>query len=249
MLKKVIFSQEFMLYFQPQFQIESKKLIGFEALLRWKTPSGEFIPPSEFIPIAEETGYIVTIGDWVNRMALRQLFEWNKKAKEMIMIGINVSLKQLNSLKFIDKLTDEINNLSLKPEWIDLEITESLQLQENPEILNILASIRNLGFTISIDDFGTGFSSLSYLKNLPVDRIKIAKELVDNVHMDDFDYQMVKSIIMLSKVKGIRVIAEGVETEEQWAVLKKLHCDEVQGYLFGRPLPAEEAQIFINNML
>jgi diguanylate cyclase (GGDEF)-like protein len=249
MLKKVVFRQEFILYFQPQLNTISKKLIGFEALLRWFTPKGELIPPSEFIPIAEETGYIVAIGDWVTRMALRQLAWWNKNAKEPIMIGINVSLKQLNSVEFMDKLTTEMKKLSLKPEWIDLEITESLHLQEYPEIMDMLATIRELGISISIDDFGTGFSSLSYLKDLPADRIKIAKELVDNIHIDDFDYQLVRSIILLSKAKGIRVIAEGVETEEQWAVLKDLQCDEVQGYLFGRPMPAQQVESIYGEIL
>jgi EAL domain-containing protein (putative c-di-GMP-specific phosphodiesterase class I) len=149
----------------------------------------------------------------------------------------------------MDKLTTEMKKLSLKPEWIDLEITESLHLQEYPEIMDMLATIRELGISISIDDFGTGFSSLSYLKDLPADRIKIAKELVDNIHIDDFDYQLVRSIILLSKAKGIRVIAEGVETEEQWAVLKDLQCDEVQGYLFGRPMPAQQVESVYGEIL
>lgn len=242
MLKRTVFKQEFMLYFQPQLQTASKKLIGFEALLRWKTPSGDFIPPSEFIPIAEETGYIVPIGDWVMKKAMHQIAQWNKSSEHPIMIGINVSLKQLNAVLFIEHLTEEIKRLDIKPEWVDLEVTESLHLQENPEIINTLKEIRSLGISISIDDFGTGFSSLSYLKNFPADRIKIAKELVDFVHMDDFDYQLVKSIISLSKAKGIKAIAEGVETEAQWEVLKKLECDEVQGYLFGRPMPIQEVE-------
>ena len=237
LLKKVNFHQEFMIYYQPQLLTDNKKVIGFEALLRWKTPGEEFIAPSEFIPIAEESGCIIPIGDWVMKSAIQQLIEWNRKFDEKIMVSINVSLKQLNSYQFIESLTKEIQRHEIAPEWVDLEITESQQLQDNPEVINMLQEIRNLGVTISIDDFGTGYSSLSYFKELPADRIKLAKELIQYIHIDDFDYQLVKSIILISKVKGIKVIAEGVETLEQWETLKELQCDEVQGYYFGRPAP------------
>jgi EAL domain-containing protein (putative c-di-GMP-specific phosphodiesterase class I) len=226
-----------MVYYQPQFQTDNRKLVGFEALLRWKTPSGEMIGPGEFIPVAEETGCIIPIGDWVTTMALKQLVLWNRRCKDKIMVGINVSLKQLNTFKFMKNLKNEIERLELNPKWIDLEITESLPFQENPEILAMLEDIRHFGVHISIDDFGTGYSSLSYLKNLHIDRIKLAKELVDNIHIDEFDYKLAEAIILLSKAKGIRVIAEGVETIEQWEALKKLGCDEVQGFYFGKPEP------------
>ena len=160
------------------------------------------------------------------------------------MIGINVSLKQLNNIKFIEELKDEINRLGAEPEYIDIEITETLHLQENPEILLKLRELRNLGIKISIDDFGTGYSSLSYFKNLEIDRIKLAKELVDLIHIDDFDYKLAEAIINLSKAKGIRVIAEGVETIEQWEALRKMQCDEVQGYYFGRPEPAQSIEAY-----
>jgi diguanylate cyclase (GGDEF)-like protein len=242
MLKKVDFNEEFMLYFQPQLNTEQRKLIGFEALIRWRTPNGEYIPPMEFIPIAEETGYIVPIGDWVMKTALRQLALWNKNATEKLKIGINISLKQLSTVNFTESLYEEIRKLNLQPEWIDIEITESIQLQDNADMIRILEEIRSHGISISIDDFGTGFSSLSYFKNLPVDRIKLARELVQSVHIDKFDYQLIKSMIVVSKVKGVKVIAEGVETEEQWATLLKLGCDEVQGYLFGKPMPVAEVE-------
>ncbi len=242
MLKKVNFEQEFMLYYQPQLSADQGTLLGFEALIRWRTPKGEFIPPMEFIPIAEETGYIVPIGDWVMRTALSQLAYWNSTNQEKIKVGINISLKQLSTIDFTENLYQEIRRLGLQPEWIDIEITESIQLQDNTEMIKSLEEIRRHGITVSIDDFGTGFSSLSYFKNLPVDRIKLARELVQSVHIDRFDYQLIKSIILISKEKGVRVIAEGVETEEQWATLKELGCDEVQGYLFGKPMPVVEVE-------
>ncbi|MGB4661504.1 MAG: bifunctional diguanylate cyclase/phosphodiesterase [Mobilitalea sp.] len=240
MLKRVEFKQEFMMYFQPQVNTRMGGLIGFEALLRWKTSTGEFISPGEFIPIAEETGYIVPIGEWVMKTSLLQLAQWNKINKNKIMMGINVSLKQLNSDQFFIHLVTLIEELSLNPKWIDIEITESIQLQDNPDIMKVLEDMRELGITISIDDFGTGYSSLSYLKDLPVDRIKIAKELIDQITIDDFGYQLVKSIIMIAHVRGIRVIAEGVEKEEQWVALSQLLCDEIQGYFFGRPMSVED---------
>jgi diguanylate cyclase (GGDEF)-like protein len=242
MLKKVSFEQEFMLYYQPQLSTDQRKLLGFEALIRWRTPKGEFIPPMEFIPIAEETGYIIPIGDWVMKTALRQLAMWNKTNNEKLIIGINISLKQLSTVHFTESLYEELKQLELEPEWIDIEITESIQLQDNTEMIRTLEEIRSHGITVSIDDFGTGFSSLSYFKKLPVDRIKLARELVQSVHIDKFDYQLIKSIILISRAKGVRVIAEGVETEEQWATLKELGCDEVQGYLFGKPMPVAEIE-------
>jgi EAL domain-containing protein (putative c-di-GMP-specific phosphodiesterase class I) len=143
----------------------------------------------------------------------------------------------------------EMESLQVKPEWVDLEITESLQLQENVEAIKKLKELRAYGINISIDDFGTGYSSLSYFKSLQADRIKLAKELIDTIHTDDFDYQLVKSMIQLSHARGIKVIAEGVETEEQWATLKELQCDEVQGYYFGRPVPVAEIERIYHNLL
>ncbi|HWT75074.1 MAG TPA: EAL domain-containing protein [Mobilitalea sp.] len=242
MLKKADFGQEFMVYYQPQLQTDNRKIIGFEALLRWKTPFSEFISPAEFIPIAEETGCIIPIGEWVMKSVMKQLLDWNNYFDEKVMIGINVSLKQLSSAEFFEKLKEEVKELQIKPEWIDLEITESFQLQDNPDMIRMLEDIRNFGVKISVDDFGTGYSSLSYLKGLPIDRIKLARELIECIHTDDFDYQLVKSLIQLSKVKGIKVIAEGVETKEQWEILKELQCDEVQGYYFGRPAPVQEIE-------
>lgn len=244
MLKKVDLGREFMLYYQPQLSTKTSEIVGFEALLRWRTPEGEMISPLEFIPIAEESGYIIPLGYWVIQTALEQLAQWNHNSKKKIIMGINISLKQLASKQFIEKLQEYIREYSLEPGWIDLEITESMQLQDDPEIIKILEKVRSLGMTISIDDFGTGYSSLSYLKNIPVDRIKIARELVSQIHMDNFDYRLVKSIISLSKTKGIRVIAEGVETREQWECLEKLGCDEVQGFFFGKPVPVGELEAF-----
>ena len=242
MLKRAVFDQEFMLYYQPQVDAASKQVFGFEALLRWNTPAGEYILPGEFIPVAEETGLIVPLGSWVLHQALSQLAHWNHKCDRKFTMGVNVSIKQLETDQFLLQLKHEIESLALVPEWIDIEITETLQLQENKSIAKMLDNIRGLGVNISIDDFGTGYSTLSYLRKLSMDRVKIARELISKVHEDSFDYQLVKSLISVAKVRGLRVIAEGVELKEQYERLKEMGCDEIQGYYFGRPIPVRDIE-------
>lgn len=242
MLKKVLCNDEFFLNYQPQVLCKDGSLIGFEALLRWRTKDGTFIPPGVFIPIAEETGYIIPIGNWVMQKAIEQLSEWNKVSTKRARIAINVSVKQLNESNFISNLQETLHRYQVKPEDVEIEITESIQLEENVDIKKILQDIRNMGISIAIDDFGTGYSSLYYIKDLPINRIKIAKPLIDKIDNDLFDNTVVKSVITIAKVKNIRVIAEGVETKEQWECLKNLECDEIQGYFFGKPMPPMEAQ-------
>ncbi len=242
MLKRAVFDQEFMLYFQPQVDAASKQVFGFEALLRWNTPAGEYILPGEFIPVAEEIGLIVPLGSWVLHQALSQLAKWNSRRERKFSIAVNVSIKQLETDQFIKQLKEEIETLDLKPEWIDIEITETIQLHENKTIVKMLDNIRGLGVNISIDDFGTGYSTLSYLRKVSMDRIKIARELIGRVHEDSFDYQLVKAIITVAKVRGLRVIAEGVELKEQYEKLKEMSCDEIQGYYFGRPIPVRDIE-------
>ncbi len=250
MLKKAIFDQEFILYYQPQVDTGSKRVFGFEALLRWSTPTGEYILPGEFISVAEETGLIVPLGSWVLHQALCQLAQWNHRNSRKFTMGINVSIKQLETDQFLMQLKQEIESLELKPEWIDIEITETLQLHENKMITKMLDRIRELGVSISIDDFGTGYSTLSYLRKLSMDRIKIARELISKIHEDSFDYQLVKSLITVAKVRGLRVIAEGVELKEQYEKLKEMGCDEIQGYYFGRPIPVRDIEeIFLINSI
>lgn len=241
MLKTADFDSEFYLMFQPQVSLKDMKINGFEALLRWNTKNGRLISSSEFIPIAEEIGTIVPLGDWVMRKALMQLRDWNSKSEIKTKIAINVSVKQLSGRNFVEKLKDELIKLSLPPNLVEIEITENIQMEENSEIINILHEIRNLGILISIDDFGTGYSSLYYLKYLPVYRIKIAKSLIDRIDKDNFDYTIVKMVIEVAKVRRIRVIAEGVETKAQFKCLEELQCDEIQGYYFGKPVSPNEA--------
>jgi diguanylate cyclase (GGDEF)-like protein len=240
MLKWVNFDNDFLLYYQPQVSSVDGKLIGFEALIRWKTKTGDFIPPDEFIPIAEKTGTIIPIGYWVMNKAIKQLAEWNSKSTYRPRMAINVSARQLIERNFITELKETMDANHLLPEYLEIEITESIQLEENSEIMGCIQKISDMGISIAIDDFGTGYSSLYYLKNLPVNRIKIAKPLIDRIDQDTYDYTIVKTVIDIGKIRNIHVIAEGVETKEQWEYLKEMECDEIQGFYFAKPMPPED---------
>ena len=239
-LKKIKYDEVFKLYFQPQVRCEDGELIGFEALIRWQTEDGKFIPPYEFIPIAEENGVIVPLGYWILEQAALQVNQWKTFTSLDVRMAINVSVKQLNDRKFVAKLERILKANNVLPQNIEIEITENMQLEKNISMIETLRNIRNMGISIAVDDFGTGYSSLYYLKNLPINRIKIAKELIDNIEKDTYDYTIVKMAIQIAKSRGIKTIAEGVETKDQWMCLKELDCDEIQGYYFGKPMPEED---------
>lgn len=248
LLKKVEFDKEFILFFQPQFSIPDKKLIGMEALLRWNNPQKGFIPPGEFIPIAEETDDIVRIGDWVMKKAISQIVTWNKKYGLDLKMAINVSPKQLFQTNFIKELQLFMKKCSASPDWVDVEITEGIAMEEKYPMSDVASKLKDVGASISIDDFGTGYSSLSCLKLFPFDRIKIAKELVDAITTDYYDLHIIKFAVLLAKSIGIRTIAEGVESEEQFDLLTNLGCEQIQGYFLGKPVPSSEfEELFLQN--
>lgn len=240
MLKKADLNEEFQLYYQPQVSSEDESVIGFEALIRWQRNDGTFISPGEFIPIAEEIGFIIPIGDWVMENAMEQLSQWKKKTKQHLRIAINVSVRQLKDNSFIIRLKEIMDKNHVTPEEVEIEITETLDLEEDVIVKETLLKISSMGISIAVDDFGTGYSSLYYLKQLPVDRVKIAKPLVDLIDQDNYDYAIVKAVITVAKAIGVSVIAEGVERKEQLECLRKLQCDEIQGYYFAKPMSAEE---------
>ncbi len=240
LLKNVDFDKEFELYFQPQFRIINNKLIGAEALLRWKSPIKGSISPAEFIPIAEEIGLILKIGSWVMRKSMEHVCYWNRKYNLNLTVGINISPKEIDSLSFIPNIKNLISELDVNPDWIDIEITESHAMNKMSVMEEVLTALSGIGLSVSIDDFGTGYSSLSYIKRFDIDRLKIAKELIDNISQDKNELLIVKAIIMMARGMGLITIAEGVETEEQLELLRMLECDEVQGYIASKPIPAEE---------
>jgi diguanylate cyclase (GGDEF)-like protein len=239
-LEKIDYDEELRLHFQPQVMCKTGNIIGTEALLRWYNKDGTVIQPNEFIPIMEETGQIVPVGYWVMENAARQLSLWGNGFSGCFRMAINVSVKQLGDLEFVPHLKTILKKYHIRPECFEIEITENIQMDGTNEILDNLNAIRGMGISVAIDDFGTGYSSLYYLKNLPMDRIKIAKELVDDIEKDAYGRAMVRMVIEMAQNNGVKVIAEGVETKEQWEYLKTFQCNEIQGYYFGKPVLPEE---------
>lgn len=240
LLRKADFDKEFELYYQPQIDLSDFRMIGMEALIRWKTPDGFEIPPADFIPIAEEIDYIMPIGEWVMDKAIRQIVQWNTAYHTQYKMGINVSPKQLDNKNFIRALKDTLQDNRMNPGWLDVEITENIAMVGKYRLTQVATMFNEMGISISIDDFGTGYSSLSYLKYFPFDRIKIAKPLIDAISEHSYDLQIVKAIILLAKSIGIKTIAEGVETQNQLNILTMLGCEEVQGFYYSTPVPASE---------
>ncbi|MEL4106324.1 EAL domain-containing protein [Oscillospiraceae bacterium WX1] len=241
LLRKANLQKDFELFFQPQFEMPEKKLIGAEALLRWNSSEHGYIPPSIFVPVAEEIDYINRIGKWVLRKAVEQVVEWNTHFGVQMKMGINISPKQLTEDDFFLTLKDIIASNDLKAAWIDAEITENLMIEENAKVKPIFDLFEELNISVSIDDFGSGYSSLGYLNKYRFDRIKIDKSLIDNLTVSGGSgLEVVKAIISMANAVGKVTIAEGVETAEQLSILTELGCRQVQGYLLGRPVPADE---------
>lgn len=240
LLQKSDINKDFDLYYQPQFDLANNQLIGMEALIRWNTESFGYISPGEFIPIAEEINFISKLGKWIFWNACRQIREWNKTYGTNLKIGINMSPKELVGSQFVSGLTGLIaDNPELK-NWIDIEITENIMLEQNEAVQLAFSTIHELGITISIDDFGTGYASFKYLQRYPFNRIKIDKSLIDNITADENSFHIASAIINMSKTIGLKTIAEGVETAEQSKVLNELGCDQVQGFLFGLPVAPKD---------
>lgn len=240
LLKQSDLEQDFELFFQPQFSLPDKKLTGAEALIRWNHPEHGYIPPSLFIPIAEEIDKIFKIGSWVMQESITQAMIWNKNYQIDLMVGFNISSKQLDDDGFIYSLKSLILDTGVNTAWLDAEITESIMITEGEKIESIFQALRKLGLSISIDDFGSGYSALSYLNKYHFDKIKIDKSLIDHVSSDNKSgIHVVAAVISMAKAVGVKTLAEGVETQEQLDILMELGCDAVQGYLLGRPVPAD----------
>jgi EAL domain-containing protein (putative c-di-GMP-specific phosphodiesterase class I) len=225
------------LYFQPQVHLSDGALVGSEALLRWNHPQRGMIPPDKFIGIAEDCGLIVELGEWVLQAACRTAREWNGQDRPLHKVAINLSARQFQSGNLHQRLCAILERTSCLPEWIELEITESLLLEEGGDVLETLNNIRGMGISIAIDDFGTGYSALSYLSRLPIDTLKIDRSFIANMNKDSYHAELVKAIISIARCLNQLVVAEGVETPEQAELLRALGCQVVQGDLYGKPLP------------
>jgi diguanylate cyclase (GGDEF)-like protein/PAS domain S-box-containing protein len=226
---------EFLIHYQPIVSLEDNRIIGLEALLRWLHPQKGLIPPLEFIPLAEETGLIIPIGEWVLRTACLQLKGWLDEGIEPLRMAINISTIQLKDPGFADMVAAVIARTGIKPELLDLEITETALIDESKATVDALLKLKSLGIRISLDDFGTGYSSLNYLQRLPIDTLKIDRSFIDKLASNGDQGKIVETILLLGGNLGIDVVAEGIETAEQLAKLKTINCRKGQGFLFSRP--------------
>ncbi len=244
-LHRAIERNEFFLQYQPKLDARSRKVVGVEALIRWKHPDKGMISPAEFIPLAEESGMIVRIGEWVLNTACRQNKSWREMGLPSVSISVNLSNRQFSHKDLIETVTRALKDVGMDPLHLELEITESTVMQNPEKAIATLKQFKEMGIRISIDDFGTGYSSLNYLRRIQFDSLKIDRSFVMNINTSPDDAAIVRAIIAMAHSLKLTVIAEGVETEEQFAFLRELDCDEVQGYLFSKPLHAGECIRFI----
>ncbi|VEG90490.1 EAL domain-containing protein [Legionella spiritensis] len=243
-LRRAIEKEEFILYYQPQLDIENHILLSVEALIRWKHPQKGLLLPLDFIPAAEESGLIIRIGEWVIREACRQLLTWKKKKLPLVPIAVNVATQQLRQASFAGMLKDILEEYKIKPELIELEITENVVIT-NRDIIRVINQLQEIGVKIVLDDFGTGNSSLNYLKQLHIDRLKIDQSFVQNISTSRSDEVIIEAIIAMARSFNFKVVAEGVETQKQMNFLKKQNCDEVQGYLFSKPVTPDLIETYL----
>ncbi|MFD2671403.1 putative bifunctional diguanylate cyclase/phosphodiesterase [Marinicrinis sediminis] len=238
-LRMALHQNQFELYYQPQMDIRGGDIVGMEALIRWRHPERGMVSPGTFIPLAEETGFIVEIGEWVIREACRQNRQWQENGFPKIPVSVNLSVRQFLQQNLKQKVANILKETGLEPQYLALEITESMTLDVD-YATNCLIELKSLGLLINMDDFGTGYSSLSYLKKFPINKLKIDRSFVRDLMEDPSDAAIVSTIISMAHHMKLKVIAEGVETIEQLDYLNANHCNEVQGFYFSPPLPADE---------
>ena len=241
-LRKAIKNNELEIHYQPQIDIVNNKIKGFEALLRWNSPELGRISPAEFIPVAEQSGLIIPMGDWLIKTVYLQNNLWKSKGYLYDTIAINLSAIQLQNEKFEETLKNIIAETSIDPKFVELEITETILMKDFENSIKLLTEIRALGINVALDDFGTGYSSLSYLKQLPINTLKIDKSFIDNIVTNERERAIVDGIIQLAQKIDLDVIAEGAESKEQIRLLKSMGCNQIQGYYFSRPLPPDEIE-------
>jgi diguanylate cyclase (GGDEF)-like protein len=238
-LRHAIENGKLLLHYQPRVAMDSLLIIGVEALVRWPHPQLGLVPPADFIHLAEETGLILPLGEWVLRTACRQNRTWQDQGFVPMRMGVNISARELQGQSLAEIVVQVLHETSLAPEFLELELTESSVMSDAAAAIEVLTRLKTMGVTILVDDFGTGFSSLSYLKRLPIDALKIDQSFVRDLTTDPDDASLIMAIITLAHNLRLRVVAEGVETEEQLRFLHLLRCDEIQGFMFSKPLPAD----------
>jgi diguanylate cyclase (GGDEF)-like protein len=242
-LRKALDAQEFIVHYQPILEMKSQRIIGFEALVRWQHPSKGLLPPADFIPVAEETGLIVPLGYWVLDEACQQIHTWQEQfpVDPPLTVNVNLSPRQCVQPDLVQKISHILKKNALDGRSLKLELTESLIVDESSSTAGVLSGLRDLGIQVQIDDFGTGYSSLSYLHTLPIDTLKIDRSFISRLGTSSNNTEIVQTMFSLAHNLGMKVIAEGVETNEQLSSLKSMHCDYVQGFLFAKPVNGTEA--------
>ncbi|MFQ5646884.1 MAG: EAL domain-containing protein [bacterium] len=238
-LRKAIERNEFILHYQPQISLSSGEIMGMEALVRWQHPELGLIPPVEFIPLAEETGLIIPLGEWTMKTACAQCAAWRTQGYRLLRVAVNLSARQFQQLNLEKKIADILTKTGLDSSYLELEITESAIMDNVESAIITMQRLHDQGIHISIDDFGTGYSSLSYLKKFPIKTLKIDRSFVSHIDTNPDDRAIATAIIAMAHSLNLKVVGEGVETREQLNLLLSLHCDEIQGYYFSKPLDAD----------
>jgi len=244
-LRRAIENEELVLWYQPKIDAKTGRLTGLEALMRWQDPETGLVPPMKFIPLMEQTGLIVDAGNWALSRVAQDCVRWTLDGAKPPRIAVNVSSLQLRHKKFLAKVIAAADGAEKAGGTLDLEITESVIMENVDAIIPMLQTIRGLGVEIYIDDFGTGYSSLAYIARLPIHSLKIDRSFVVGMTNNQDSLAIVRSVISLAHALRLIVVAEGVETEEQAAQLRQLDCDQMQGYLFSKPLPPEQVAAFL----
>jgi diguanylate cyclase (GGDEF)-like protein len=246
-LRQALERGEFLLHYQPQVDAKTLRIIGAEALIRWQHPKKGLVPPGRFIPIAEESGLIIDIGEWVLQTAIRQIVDWQTAGLPVVPVAVNLSVAQFRQDTFYETVAQALRAANLNPAMLELEVTEGIAIENSQRTIAVLERLHALGVALSIDDFGTGYSSLNYLKRFNIDKLKIDQSFVRDLGSGAGDTAIVTAIIGMAKSLGFGTIAEGVETQEQLDFLREKECDEIQGYLFSKPLPAQTFAQLLRN--
>ncbi|MDA8442754.1 MAG: EAL domain-containing protein, partial [Peptococcaceae bacterium] len=247
-LRRALDRQEFILHYQPKYRLQDGQFCGLEALVRWQHPERGLLLPGEFIAIAEDSGLILALGEWVLREACTQNKRWQLKGYRPVRVAVNLSARQFRQANLVSQIDRILSETGLAPEWLELEITESVGMENLDFSLSMLQELKKMGISLSMDDFGTGFSSLSYLSRFPLDTLKIDRSFVSRLSHGQDGQAIVTTIVQLAQNLNLKVIAEGVETEEQLNFLRLKQCDEVQGFLFARPVPEEVVVTYFNQI-
>jgi diguanylate cyclase (GGDEF)-like protein len=243
-LYNAIKNEEFFLNYQPYWDINTQRIVGIEALIRWNSKDMGLVSPGRFIPVLEDTGMIIQVGEWILKTAMRQVKEWQDKGYPVVPVSVNLSLIQFRQKNLSDTVKKIMGECGYYPSLLTLELTESAFMQDIEFTSKVLRKLKDIGVSVSIDDFGTGYSSLSYLKRLPIDNLKIDISFIREMVMDPDSASIVMAIINMAHTLQLKTIAEGIETEEQWKFLRLLRCDLGQGFYLSKPLPAEEVERF-----